>query len=167
MHAAFDEASSELLTDADRLHERLVLAAVETVARRENRKPAEGVEARAFAGWNADELTFVVHPEQHDDGAKSFLGQTGNFDGVEVIDIILDQPATADFIAKNPNTMQAMTNAVVRAILWMQRASIARAREAGLTFRPLAETIRGTLELAQPVEGVGLTPERERDLLVP
>src|SRR5262245_14819028 len=55
--------------------------------------------ARAFTGWNADELTFVVHPEQHDDSAKSFLGQTGNFDGVEVIDIILAQPATADFIA--------------------------------------------------------------------
>ncbi len=55
--------------------------------------------ARAFTGWNADELTFVVHPEQHDDGAKSFLGQTGSFDGVEVIDIILAQPATADFIA--------------------------------------------------------------------
>jgi hypothetical protein len=55
--------------------------------------------ARAFTGWNADELTFVVHPEQHDGDAKSFLGQTGNFDGVEVIDIILAQPATADFIA--------------------------------------------------------------------
>ncbi len=32
--------------------------------------------------------------------------------------------ATAEFMAKNPNTIQAMTNAVVRAILWMQRASI-------------------------------------------
>lgn len=32
--------------------------------------------------------------------------------------------ATADFIAKNPNTMQAITNALVRAILWMQQASI-------------------------------------------
>jgi NitT/TauT family transport system substrate-binding protein len=32
--------------------------------------------------------------------------------------------ATADFMAKNPNTVQAMTNAVVRAILWMQTASI-------------------------------------------
>ena len=30
--------------------------------------------------------------------------------------------ATADFIAKNPNTIQAMTNAIVRAILWMQKA---------------------------------------------
>jgi NitT/TauT family transport system substrate-binding protein len=32
--------------------------------------------------------------------------------------------ATADFIAKNPSTIQALTNAVVRAILWMQTASI-------------------------------------------
>ena len=55
--------------------------------------------ARAFTGWNADDLTFVVHAEQHDDGAKTVLGQSGNFDGVEVIDIIMAQPATAEFIA--------------------------------------------------------------------
>src|SRR5207248_1303220 len=29
----------------------------------------------------------------------SFLGKTGRFDGVDVIDIIMQQPATADFIA--------------------------------------------------------------------
>jgi NitT/TauT family transport system substrate-binding protein len=32
--------------------------------------------------------------------------------------------ATADFIAKNPNTIQALTNAIVRAELWMQKATI-------------------------------------------
>lgn len=32
--------------------------------------------------------------------------------------------ATADFIAKNPNTIQALTNAIVRATLWIQTASI-------------------------------------------
>jgi len=32
--------------------------------------------------------------------------------------------ATAEFIAKNPNTIQALTNAIVRATLWMQRATI-------------------------------------------
>src|ERR1044072_8789278 len=32
--------------------------------------------------------------------------------------------ATAEFIAKNPNTIQALTNAIVRAPLWMQTASI-------------------------------------------
>src|SRR6266478_4853884 len=55
--------------------------------------------ARAFTGWNYADLQFVVHKEQHDDGLKTFLGSTGNFDGVDVIDIILKQPATSRFIA--------------------------------------------------------------------
>jgi uncharacterized protein (DUF1800 family) len=55
--------------------------------------------ARAFTGWNYDDLRFVVNKDQHDDGEKTFLGKTGRFDGVDVIDIIMQQPATADYIA--------------------------------------------------------------------
>ncbi len=55
--------------------------------------------ARAFTGWNYDDLKFVVNKDQHDDGEKTFLGKTGRFDGVDIIDIIMQQPATADFIA--------------------------------------------------------------------
>ncbi len=55
--------------------------------------------ARAFTGWNFDDLAFVVDPAKHDDGEKTVLGETGPFDGVEVIDIILRQPVTADFIS--------------------------------------------------------------------
>jgi len=55
--------------------------------------------ARAFTGWNYVDLKFVVNKDQHDDGEKTFLGKTGHFDGVDVIDIIMQQPATADFIA--------------------------------------------------------------------
>lgn len=55
--------------------------------------------ARAFTGWNYVDLKFVVNQDQHDDGEKTFLGHTGRFDGVDVIDIIMQQPATADFIA--------------------------------------------------------------------
>lgn len=55
--------------------------------------------ARAFTGWNYDKLQFVVNPGLHDDSPKTVLGQTGRFDGVQVIDILLAQPATADFIA--------------------------------------------------------------------
>jgi hypothetical protein len=55
--------------------------------------------ARAFTGWNYVDLKFVVNQGQHDDGEKTFLGKTGRFDGVDVIDIIMQQPATADFIA--------------------------------------------------------------------
>jgi uncharacterized protein (DUF1800 family) len=55
--------------------------------------------ARAFTGWNYVDLKFVVNKDQHDEGEKTFLGRTGNFDGVQVIDIILQQPVTADYIA--------------------------------------------------------------------
>ena len=55
--------------------------------------------ARAFTGWNFVDLQFVVNKDQHDDGEKTFLGQTGRFDGVDVIDIIMKQPVTADYIA--------------------------------------------------------------------
>jgi hypothetical protein len=55
--------------------------------------------ARAFTGWNYVDLKFVVNREEHDSGQKTFLGKTGNFDGVDIIDIIMQQPATADFIA--------------------------------------------------------------------
>jgi uncharacterized protein (DUF1800 family) len=55
--------------------------------------------ARAFTGWNFENLTFRQVAGQHDEGAKSILGKTGNFDGVQVIDLILAQPVTAEFIA--------------------------------------------------------------------
>jgi uncharacterized protein (DUF1800 family) len=55
--------------------------------------------ARAFTGWNYVDTKFVVNADQHDAGPKTFLGKTGNFDGVQVIDIIMDQPVTANFMA--------------------------------------------------------------------
>jgi len=55
--------------------------------------------ARAFTGWNFENLDFVVHTVLHDDDPKTFLGQTGNFDGVDVLKIILEQPVTAEYIA--------------------------------------------------------------------
>jgi len=55
--------------------------------------------ARAFTGWNYVDLKFVVRENEHDDTSKTVLGRTGNFDGVDVIDIILAQPVTANYIA--------------------------------------------------------------------
>ena len=55
--------------------------------------------ARAFTGWNYEDLDFVVNQEQHDDAEKTLLGQTGTFDGDGAIDIILDQPVTSEYIA--------------------------------------------------------------------
>ena len=55
--------------------------------------------ARAFTGWNYQGLKFVINPSQHDDGVKTVLNQTGRFNGEQVIDILLAQPVTAEFIA--------------------------------------------------------------------
>jgi nucleoside-diphosphate-sugar epimerase len=49
--------------------------------------------------------------------------------------------------------------------LGIMRADVSRAIAAGLTFRSLDDTVRGTLELAETTEAAGLTPERERTLL--
>ena len=54
--------------------------------------------ARALTGWavqnynkatNYNAATFIDRPAQHDNGSKTILGQTGNFDGYDAIDIIL------------------------------------------------------------------------------
>ncbi len=55
--------------------------------------------ARAFTGWNYVDLGFIVNDGQHDDSEKFFLGQSGNFDGIDIIDIIMEQPVTAEYIA--------------------------------------------------------------------
>ena len=55
--------------------------------------------ARTFTGWTNDSLKFVVKPDLHDEGEKTVLGRTGNFDGVDVIDIILSRDVTSRFIA--------------------------------------------------------------------
>jgi 2'-hydroxyisoflavone reductase len=47
----------------------------------------------------------------------------------------------------------------------LHQADVSRAVEAGLTFRPLEETVAGTLAAAQLTETAGLRPEREGALL--
>lgn len=47
----------------------------------------------------------------------------------------------------------------------IHQADVSRAMAAGLTFRPLEETVRDTLELARTTDDAGLSPEREKELL--
>ena len=56
--------------------------------------------ARAFTGWSIERETFAFRfrPFVHDQGIKTVLGRTGNFDGDQVLDILLAQPATAEFV---------------------------------------------------------------------
>ena len=75
--------------------------------------------ARAFTGWtlgNAEYMStrasrdsiwpysrinwhFQFRDHDHDDGEKTFLGETGNFNGQDIVEIIVRQEATARFVS--------------------------------------------------------------------
>src|SRR5579864_2447317 len=55
--------------------------------------------ARAFTGHTLDRnLNYVFNPNQHDNGTKTFQGQTGNFDADDILAILVRNPAAARFI---------------------------------------------------------------------
>jgi uncharacterized protein (DUF1800 family) len=57
--------------------------------------------ARAFTGWGANiRGEFQFRKFQHDFGAKTVLGRSGNFDGGEVLDILLEEKSTARYITQ-------------------------------------------------------------------
>jgi uncharacterized protein (DUF1800 family) len=68
--------------------------------------------ARAFTGWNIAPSypvfpygrsiwQFRYDPADHDDSEKTFLGETGRWNGEDILDIICKQPATARFISRH------------------------------------------------------------------
>ena len=68
--------------------------------------------ARAFTGWTFKqpiplypyghyESGFEYLPEDHDDSEKTFLGHTGNLNGEDIIDIIIQQEPTYRFLARH------------------------------------------------------------------
>ncbi|THU37210.1 DUF1800 domain-containing protein [Niastella caeni] len=57
--------------------------------------------ARAFTGWGAAlSGEFVFRKNQHDDGKKTVLGKTGNFNGDDVLNILLEHKQTAAYITR-------------------------------------------------------------------
>ena len=57
--------------------------------------------ARAFTGWGFNiKGEFIFRVNQHDDGSKTVLNKTGNFDGDDIINLLLEQKQTAKFITK-------------------------------------------------------------------
>ena len=54
--------------------------------------------ARAFTGWEVRHQKFTFNEYQHDEGQKTVLGQSGNWNGEHIIRILLEQPATAQFL---------------------------------------------------------------------
>jgi len=57
--------------------------------------------ARALTGWRLNRTgTAMYDPNNHDNGQKTFLGQTGNFDYKDVIRIVANHPATGPYLCK-------------------------------------------------------------------
>ncbi len=55
--------------------------------------------ARTFTGWEIQHGQFKFNQFQHDYGSKTILGKKGDYDGDEGLSVLLEQPATARFIA--------------------------------------------------------------------
>ncbi len=55
--------------------------------------------ARCFTGWTFGANSFRFVRTWHDTANKTLLGKTGDFDGDDVIDIIMQQPVTARYIS--------------------------------------------------------------------
>lgn len=57
--------------------------------------------ARAFTGWGFDlSGEFVFRKQFHDTGSKTIFGRTGNFDGDDVLDMLLENRQTARHITR-------------------------------------------------------------------
>ncbi|MGN6580526.1 MAG: DUF1800 domain-containing protein [Bordetella sp.] len=72
--------------------------------------------ARAYTGWGLNgQAQFVWRPRMHDNGDKTVFGKTGNFDGDQMLDLLLARPETArlvtaklwrEFISDTPDPRQ-------------------------------------------------------------
>ncbi len=68
--------------------------------------------ARAFTGWNnapgyppfphgRSPWEFRYDPADHDDSEKTFLGETGRWNGEDIVNLVCKQPATARFLSRH------------------------------------------------------------------
>ena len=93
--------------------------------------------ARAFTGWTNDVLAFKFDADQHDFGSKTFLGRTGPFNGEDIIDIILQQPVTAEFVGG-----KVYKHFVREELSGPVRAGLGRTlRDTGYQLKPLLKQI--------------------------
>jgi hypothetical protein len=94
--------------------------------------------ARAFTGFKIDprDQTFRFAQFQQDTGEKKFFGKSGNFNGDDIVDMILGKPECARYISKKvweflayedpkPAILDHLTNFPQRVILFARRLSLA------------------------------------------
>ncbi|RPI44668.1 MAG: DUF1800 domain-containing protein [Betaproteobacteria bacterium] len=149
--------------------------------------------ARAFTGWGIDGETgeFRFRPAWHDEGVKTVLGRSGAFGGAEVLDILLEEPQTAELIVRklwreyvspvpDPREVERIAaefrrsdydiRVPVRALL-ASNAFYAKANRASLVKSPV-ELLVGTLRqfefrVADPFPFVVMSRQLGQDLMAP
>jgi 2'-hydroxyisoflavone reductase len=131
-------------------------------------RPVQLVDVRDLAAW------IVRACEERPGGAFNATGATtmgavldaarrvaaSSIRGVEVADAFLTDQGVGEWM-ELPLWVDTRNEDRRRFL----EVDTSRARAAGLTFRPLDDTVAATLEHAALVDGVGLTSERERELL--
>ena len=125
--------------------------------------------ARAFTGYTTDgQGRALYHPELHDDGEKTILGQTGKWGSTDMTDIVLDRhpdgPVAARYVAARlaaffykpspePDVVDAMALAFVTSnydIKAMVKTLLLRPEFTdgpGVTIKSPVEYVAGTMRL--------------------
>lgn len=94
--------------------------------------------ARAFTGWGFNlQGDFVFRKFQHDTGSKTILGRTGDYDGDDVIDILLEQKQTAKFITAKMYKFFVNENVDADKVNWLSD----RFYQSGYDIKKLLEDI--------------------------
>jgi uncharacterized protein (DUF1800 family) len=138
--------------------------------------------ARAFTGWTLlptlprqpygrFDWEFEYRPDLHDDSVKTFLGETGPWNGEDIVNIIVKQPACAQFIARrlhnffvsdtpDPTAINALAEAYlaseydIRAVMrTLFLSDVFRSEKAYFAkIKSPTELVIGTVRLAQDFE---------------
>jgi len=95
--------------------------------------------ARAMTGWAYDrrDQEFIERPRAHDTGVKTFLGKTGNFNGNDILAMIVAQPQSARYISAklwNYFAGESPSDELLTALA-------ADFRNSGNDFKPLLKTM--------------------------
>ncbi len=119
--------------------------------------------ARAFTGWriNFKRGGFLLNRRLHDDGQKTFLGHEGFFDGMDILDRVLEHPRVAEFITeklwrefvseqRNPQEIRRLAKVF---------------RDNGLRVKPLLKAILMTKAFRDPAN-IGTLIKSPVDLVI-
>ncbi len=132
-----------------------------------------GEAARALTGWAVDEGRFRDFPNRHDDGPKVLFGKPGRYSGDDLVEILLDHPATPHRLASRIagaflGERAVGPEAVVALAESLKASRLDVGRAVGLVLRSRAFFDRANLgsRVVGPVEFV-VAPARALELLDP